>query len=288
MPFAGIERDPGQRRGARGDGAQAGDPLGQHPGAVECGKAIDCGIERADGLQQRQVGRAPGIDEAAGILGIKLAAHRLDPVRVERQRPCGEQVDQIRQGEIDRQAGGSRSAQAASGIRQICCGQGLCFAMTTDWYQQTGGWCDEAIVGSGDAVALLRWDVTRSHIHLYGAIPSAEALVTSYKGPQTEFGWIPGTLIHEYHGPRFGPQETRRYLSRHILWDIVGGIGAVIERGQWGLLRWKDTPLARATQRVALQRPKTSEDTHRLVAEACAAEGIEVPNPCTRLDVVVQ
>lgn len=155
----------------------------------------------------------------------------------------------------------SYSAQVAAGLRECRSGQGFAVGMTVDWFRRCSGWPGWATAGSGDAVACLQWDVSRSHWDMYRYVPSMTRLVDDYDGPRTNYGTCTGTVIHEYHGDRDGPKQTRNYMSRHVLWDRIGGMARVVEfNDASGLPQWRATPLAEHVRRIAIAQPRTEDE----------------------------
>jgi len=170
----------------------------------------------------------------------------------------------------------SYSAAVASGATGIWCGQGFCTAMTREFYERSGGWATWAVSGSGDSVAMHRWDATRNCGDAFRHVRWMQELCDA-KPALTRFGYCPGELVHAWHGARRGPNDTRRYNTRYWPWEWAGGPERVHERGIMGLVRWQDTPLARATRQTVQRRLSCVDRSalRKLWAEACAEYGAE-------------
>src|SRR6187402_3745918 len=108
MPLGRVEGQPGAPADTDGDLPQAVDPAGERAVRVELRQAVDRRFERAAGVEQRQVRLAAYLAQPARILGVELAAHRLDLFGGERKFLGRERVDEVGQGEVDRDAACSR------------------------------------------------------------------------------------------------------------------------------------------------------------------------------------
>jgi cephalosporin hydroxylase len=168
----------------------------------------------------------------------------------------------------------SFSAQTRCGVKVCGSGQGFAVAMTRDWYRRSGGWPEDAVAGSGDAIAVMRWDSGALHVQtFYQAYTHMQKLVTEYKGPKTEFGYCGGELEHYWHGARSGPGQTRNYTMRHRIWELCGGPDEVLEKDTNRLWKWKDSVKARAVRDVVRRSLSTTAETDAAFAEAMSGEG---------------
>jgi hypothetical protein len=167
----------------------------------------------------------------------------------------------------------SYSVQANLGLNECRSGQGFAVAMTAEWFKRCGGWPSMAVAGSGDAIACMRWDQTRSHWDMYRDVPSMSSLVREYSGPYAQYGVCAGELVHEYHGDRDGPNQTRNYSTRHLLWDLASGLDGIVERDERGIPRWRDTALAERMRLIAISGPSSRDELAGLVRLALAGIG---------------
>ena len=97
---------------------------------------------------------------------------------------------------------------------------GYAWACTRQAYEKMGGLLDWAILGSGDrhmALALIGHveDSAPGNIH-----PSYKNLLIEFQNKikTLQIGWVPGTIVHHWHGSL----ENRKYRER---WDILTKLG---------------------------------------------------------------
>jgi hypothetical protein len=94
---------------------------------------------------------------------------------------------------------------------------GFAWAARRDWLEKVGGLCDTAILGSGDkhtATALYgEFDRSLPPIPLHKDY-SAPWLEWQYKARDTKVGYVPGAVVHYWHGKR----DDRQYDTR---WEIL-------------------------------------------------------------------
>lgn len=158
----------------------------------------------------------------------------------------------------------SYSAQVAVGKRDCQSGQGFAIAMTADWWRRCGGWPAMAVAGSGDAIACLRWDADRSHANIYRGCRSVTAIIAEYTGPRTRYGACGGELVHEWHGDRTGPSQTRNYETRHQSWDLIGSVGEAVTLDGRGLPTWRTGCSSRKVRKIVEANPRAREETMAL------------------------
>jgi hypothetical protein len=120
------------------------------------------------------------------------------------------------------------------------------------------GWL--AVAGSGDAIACLRWDADRSHADIYRGCRSVTALIAEYTGPRTRYGACGGELVHEWHGDRTGPSQTRNYETRHQSWDLIGSVREVVRLDDRGMPAWMSGISAAKVRKIVEQSPRTREE----------------------------
>jgi hypothetical protein len=151
----------------------------------------------------------------------------------------------------------SFSSSARIGLKDISSGQGFAVAMTSDWFKNAGGWKEDAIAGYGDLLTIMCWDKTGSHKYLVKDYPSMQKTINQYNGPKTTYGHCSGGLVHEWHGERFGKNDSRCYDSRQLLWELVGGPEKLLDKDKDGFWIWKDSVLADAVRELFGNLPTT-------------------------------
>lgn len=118
---------------------------------------------------------------------------------------------------------------------------GFAWAARREWLERVGGLCDTAILGSGDSHTAwaLYGDFDRSLPRDYTLHKdySTPWLAWQEKARDTKVGYVPGAIVHYWHGDRKNRQYDTRWeiLSKHSFSpknDLV--------RGENGLWQWKD------------------------------------------------
>ena len=101
MPLGRIKRQRRTRPQRRRNSFQPVKPRRQDVARIEGAQPLHRSLERPGRLDQRQIGRRE-LCNRAGILGVQPIAQPVDIL--DRQRPGGERIDQVREREVDRHA----------------------------------------------------------------------------------------------------------------------------------------------------------------------------------------
>ena len=93
---------------------------------------------------------------------------------------------------------------------------GHAWAITRSFYRKIGKLFDLCIVGGGDTAmtAALNGRLDRPNLRVYGGLFREHAL----KFERARIGYIPGTIVHHFHGEL----ENRRYAERYLMLEEGG------------------------------------------------------------------
>jgi len=138
------------------------------------------------------------------------------------------------------------------GAKKTGTGPGFAVAFSTSFVKVGGKFIDDCVTGGGDSVAMEAWCPPGELNPTITCIIDMCRACRSYKGPRPGCAFVPGgNLVHHYHGERFGPNNNRKYVLRHSVWNWCGGAHAVLEVDpRNSLWRWRDTPIAQAVRAV--------------------------------------
>jgi hypothetical protein len=113
---------------------------------------------------------------------------------------------------------------------------GFAWCLRRDWYNKIGTF-DLALSGSGDTISVIGW-LKKELPPNFKSIPSAleSEFKDFYDKPAPRITYLPGNVLHLYHGSKV----NRQYVERHKMLEINRKIRDLISTNSHGVYEWID------------------------------------------------